>query len=87
MNSEPLATDWERLLRRYHDRLRAQGVSGYSFDQCVEHYRQSITYAVGAGMALIGDMDIGDDRELGDRILVRCLRHIGELDSFATLGR
>jgi hypothetical protein len=36
-------------------------------------------------MALLGDMDIGDGRGLGDCILVRCLRHIAELDSFATL--
>jgi hypothetical protein len=85
MDTEQLAGNWERLLRRYHDRLQAHGVTGYSFDECVEHYRQSVTYTLGAGMALIGDMDIGDNRGLGDCILVRCLRHIDELDSFATL--
>ena len=41
------------------------GVSGYSYDQCVEHYRQSVGYPLGAGMALIGAMDIGDGRGLG----------------------
>jgi hypothetical protein len=80
-----LSANWERLLRRYHDRLLAGGVTGYSFDECVEHYRQNILYPLGAGMALIGAMDIGDGRGLGDAIIVRCLNHIAELDAFAAL--
>jgi hypothetical protein len=51
----------------------------------VEHYRQNILYPLGAGMALIGVMDIGDGRGLGDAIIVRCLNHIDELDAFAAL--
>jgi hypothetical protein len=85
MNPDDLSANWEPLLSRYHDRLLSRGVSGYSYDECVEHYRQNIVYPLGAGMALLGDMDIGDGRGLGDCILVRCLRHIAELDSFATL--
>ena len=85
MNTDDLSANWEPLLRRYHDRLVAGGVSGYSFDQCVDHYRQNILYPLGAGMALIGVMDIGDGRGLGDAIIVRCLNHIAELDSFAVL--
>ena len=85
MDGDDLSANWEALLRRYHDRLVTQGVSGYSFDECVEHYRQSIVYPLGAGMALIGEMDIGDGRGLGDRIITRCLRHISELDSFEAL--
>jgi hypothetical protein len=85
MDADDLSANWEPLLRRYHDRLLAGGVSGYSHDECVEHYRQNIVYPLGAGMALLGDMDIGDGRGLGDCILARCLRHIAELDSFATL--
>lgn len=85
MNVAELSANWERLLRRYHERLLAGGVSGYSFDECVEHYRQNIVYPLGAGMALIGMMDIGDGRGLGDAIIVRCLNHIAELDSFAVL--
>ena len=83
--SEDLAANWEGLLRRYHDRLIAGGVSGYSFDECVENYRQNVIYPLGAGMALIGIMDIGDGRGLGDAIVVRCLKHIADLDSFAAL--
>jgi hypothetical protein len=85
MDSDDLTAQWARLLRRYHDRLLAGGVRGYSFDECVEHYRQSIVYPLGAGMALIGEMDIGDGRGLGERIIARCLAHIAELDSFAIL--
>jgi Ecdysteroid kinase-like family len=85
MNTGDLSANWERLLRRYHDRLLAGGVSGYSFDQCVEHYRQNILYPLGAGMALIGVMDIGDGRGLGDAIIIRCLTHIAELDAFAAI--
>jgi hypothetical protein len=85
MDSGDLAQHWETLLRRYHDRLVAGGVSGYSFDQCVEHYRVNVIYPLGAGMALIGMMDIGDGRGLGDAICMRCLKHIADMDSFAAL--
>lgn len=85
MDGDDLSTHWERLLRRYHDRLVANGVSGYGYDQCLEHYRQSAVYPLGAGMALLGAMDIGDGRGLGDRIVTRCLRHISELASFDAL--
>jgi hypothetical protein len=36
-------------------------------------------------MALIGAMDIGDGRGLGDAILTGSLAHIAALDSFAAL--
>jgi hypothetical protein len=85
MDTAECSANWERLLRRYHERLLAGGVSGYSFDQCLEHYRQNILYPLGAGMALIGAMDIGDGRGLGDAIVVRCLNHIAELDAFGAL--
>lgn len=65
MDGDDLSAHWERLVRRYHDRLLEGGVSGYSYDQCVEHYRQSVGYPLGASMALIGAMDIGDGRGLG----------------------
>jgi len=85
MDGDLLSTHWEPLLRRYHDRLVANGVSGYGFDECVEHYRQSVVYPLGAGMALLGEMDIGDGRGLGDRMVRRCLRHVAELESFDLL--
>jgi aminoglycoside phosphotransferase (APT) family kinase protein len=85
VNSDDLAANWLSLLTRYHERLTARGVEGYSLDQCIEHYRLNILYPLGAGMALIGAMDIGDGRGLGDAILCRSLKHIAELDSFAVL--
>jgi hypothetical protein len=85
MDVADLAREWERLLRRWHDRLLAGGVSGYSFDEGVEHYRQNLFYPLGAGMALLGDIDIGDGRGLGDAILVRCLSQISDLDALGAL--
>jgi hypothetical protein len=85
MDGDLLSANWESLLRRYHDRLVANGVSGYGFDQCVDHYRQSVVYPLGAGMALLGAMDIGDGRGLGDRLVRRCLRHVAEVESFDLL--
>lgn len=85
MDPEDLALHWERLLRVWHDRLCAAEVTGYSFDQAVAHYRQNVFFPLGAGLALIGMMDIGDGRGLGDAIITRCLRHIEQVDAFAAL--
>jgi hypothetical protein len=85
MTSDDLSAHWEALLRRYHGRLVERGVSGYSYDECLEHYRQSIIFPLGAGMALLGAMDIGDDRGLGDVIVRRCLQHIAELDAMIAI--
>ena len=85
MNSDELAAQWRELLARYHERLIARGVNGYSIDECIEHYRVSVLYALGAGMALIGAMDIGDGGALGETIVIRSLRHIGDLDSLGAL--
>jgi hypothetical protein len=85
MDSDLLSAGWEDLVRRYHDRLTANGVTGYSVDECIDHYRQTVLYPLGAGMALLGAMDIGDGRGLGDAIVLRCLNHIAEIDSFEAL--
>jgi hypothetical protein len=85
MDSELLAAEWEPLLRRYHSALEAAGVEGYGWDECLEHYRQNIVYSVGQGMALLGPMGAGDDRGVGDVSVVRALRHVADLDSFAVL--
>jgi hypothetical protein len=85
MTSEHLSSHWEALVRRYHGGLVEHGVSGYSYDQCVEHYRQSVIFPLGAGMALLGAMNIGDQRGLGDVIVLRCLKHIAELDALNSI--
>ena len=82
MEPELLHDHWEALLRRYFDGLRECGVAGYSWEQCQEHYRQNTLYAIASGMALLGAMDIGDGRGLGDAILRRALDHIDHIDAF-----
>src|SRR5882724_414498 len=57
MNDEDLRGNWQPLLRRYHDRLCAQGVDGYPWEDCIAHYRQNVLYPLGAGLALLGAMD------------------------------
>lgn len=85
MNTPELSAHWEALLRRYHDRLVGNGVRHYSFEDCRGHYRQNILYPLGAGIALLGSLDIGDNRGLGDAINLRALRHCAELDAFASV--
>jgi aminoglycoside phosphotransferase (APT) family kinase protein len=85
MNVDDLAEYWETLVARYHDGLIAGGVSDYSRQQCVQHYRQSIIYPLGQGLALLGALDTGDGRSLGEISVLRCLKHIEALDAFATL--
>jgi hypothetical protein len=85
MDVEDLRAHWEPLLRRYHRRLRALGVRGYEWEDCVRHYRQNILYPLGAGIALLGHLDIGDDRGLGDAIVLRALTHVADLDSLAAV--
>ena len=83
MSASDLASEWERLLRRYHDGLTAGGVAGYSFDECVLHYRQNIIYPLCQGVGLMGPY--GDSRGVGQKIVERLIGHVIELDSFGAL--
>jgi hypothetical protein len=38
-----------------------------------------------AAMALLGAMDLGDDRGLGDAIIRRCLQHVAELEAMTAI--
>jgi Phosphotransferase enzyme family len=81
-----LREHWEPLLARYHRRLGTLGVLGYSWEQCVVHYRQSLLYTLGPGIALLGAMAIaGDERGLADTLVLRTLTHAADLDAFGTL--
>ena len=51
----------------------------------MRHYRQNILYPLGAGIALLGHLDIGDDRGLGDAIVLRALTHTADLDSLTAV--
>jgi hypothetical protein len=85
MDSATLAANWQALVHRYHDRLQANGITGYSLDECLHHYRQSVVFPLGGGIALLGAMDTGDGRGLGDVIVRRCLTHIADVDAFAAI--
>ena len=85
MNTPELSEHWQPLLRRYHDRLLGNGVRHYSYSDCRDHYRQNILYPLGAGIALLGQLDIGDNRGLGDAINLRALQHCAELEAFTSV--
>jgi Ecdysteroid kinase-like family len=86
MNPEDASEHWEPLLRRYHDRLLDQGVDGYGWDECVEHYRVSALYALGPGFGLLGSLSGRDDeRGAGELLALRALKHVEDLDSFTAL--
>jgi hypothetical protein len=81
-----LREHWESLLARYHQRLSTLGIVGYSWEQCVVHYRQSLLYTLAPGIAMLGAMAIaGDERGLADTLVLRTLTHAAELDAFGTL--
>ena len=82
MDPALLRAHWQDLLRRYHERL---GIDGYSWEDCVRHYRQNVLFAVGAGMALVGAMAIDDGRGLGEAVVTRALLHAGDIDAFGAM--
>jgi hypothetical protein len=86
MRADDLSAHWERLLRLYHGSLRLHGVTGYSLDELIDHYRANVFYPLGAGLALLGAMAIGDARSLGEEIVARCLRHIEEIDALSVVS-
>lgn len=85
MAPDVLSDSWEPLLLRYHGALQTAGVTDYSWEDCLLHYRQNAPYALGAAMALMGAMAIDDGRGLGETIAIRALGHLQELDSFNAL--
>jgi hypothetical protein len=86
LDSALLRANWESLLGRYYDRLVTRGVTGYSYAECLLHYRQSLLYTLAPGVAMLGAMAIENDtRGLADTLVMRTLTHAAELDSFGTL--
>jgi hypothetical protein len=85
MNIEDLRQHWESLVRRYHQRLCELGVADYSWEDCVAHYRQSVLFPLGQGIALVGVLNRHDDRGLTDPALLRPLVHCHDLFAFDTI--
>ncbi len=87
-NSVPteIARDhWERLLRRWLDRLADLGVVGYGFDDAVTHYRQSALYYLSGAMSLIGTFDSGNERgaAMTEAYTTRSLQHAVDVGAAA----
>jgi hypothetical protein len=87
MQPDLLHGRWEALVRRYHDRLLEGGVRGYSWEQCLEHYRGSVLYGFAPGIAMLGALEATDTRGLGATIVHRVLRHAADVDAFGVLAR
>jgi hypothetical protein len=86
MTEDMLRASWRDLLSRYHTGLVSNGVRGYSFDQCLWDYRQSLLYTIAPGIAMLGEMQLAaDGRGLADALVLRTLVHADELDAFGTL--
>jgi hypothetical protein len=85
MDPDLLHENWEALVRRYHDRLVERGVDGYSWEQCLEHYRGSVLYGFAPGIAMLGALGATDGRGLGAAIVLRVLRHAADVDAFGAL--
>ena len=85
MEPELLHSSWEALVRRYHERLVEHGVDGYSWEQCLEHYRGSVLYGFAPGIALLGALGATDARGLGAAIVLRVLWHAADVDAFGVL--
>lgn len=62
-------------LRRYHDVLIDEGVTGFSFDECLDYYRLNLMITMITPIAICGTLDPGNERgvELGRIILERSL--------------
>lgn len=77
----------ERLVRHYHDALRAGGVDGYGWERCWADYRRSalagLYMAIGSA-ATVGRTPRGD--ELFGTMARRHVLHADDLDAPAALG-
>jgi len=81
-----LSGHWESLLRRYHDRLLAGGVTGYPWDEVLAQYRQNVLYSFIFPLALASTLSIDSAQgaELGEVMVTRVFRHADEVDAYAT---
>lgn len=73
----------ERLLKLYHDTLVANGVTGYSFEQCWREYRRMALYVMVYVVISLGTLDFANERglKLFNAWLARATAAIEELNS------
>lgn len=74
-------------LRGYHDALVGEGVTGYSFDECLRDYRLNLMATMITPVAVCGTLDQGNERgvELGRTMLVRSLAALESMECRALL--
>ncbi len=87
MNVADSRGSWERLLRRWYDRLADHGVTGYSWDDCLRQYKESALYYLCGAMSLIGSFDTGNDRgaAMATAYTTRIFGHVLDIDAVSVL--
>ena len=82
MNPEDRRAIEMDILRRYHEILLERGVTGYSFDQCLDDYRMSAMFCLVYPVVAGGNLDLANERgvELVSAMLGRSVDTILDLD-------
>lgn len=77
------------LVRLYVDTLAKNGVEGYGFDECFEHYRFGVLYCLVYSVIVIGTLDPSNARGLAmfHANFERVAAAIADLDAAATMPR
>lgn len=71
------------LLARYHDRLKKNGIEGYSTEECLEDYKLAILLSMAIPVSAGGAMDLANDRgySLIEAAAIRAFAAIEHLDA------
>ena len=75
------------LLRTYHDRLVAEGVAGYDFDQLRRDHRVGVLYGWFIPVFAVGSLDVSSDRamQLWTEVIRRAQTAIADHDAAGVL--
>jgi len=76
------------LLRRYHHRLLASGVTDYGFDRCVIDYQRSVLWMLSREITAFVSIEYADERglEMVDIWIERLFARLRGLDPDALMG-
>lgn len=85
--TEIASEHWQALLQRWHDGISAGGVTGYSMDDALTHYREAALYYLSGPMSLIGSFDSGNERgaAMTEAWLLRAFNHVVDIDAGSVL--
>jgi Ser/Thr protein kinase RdoA (MazF antagonist) len=78
----------DRLVRAYHDALRAGGVEGYAYEDCLRDYRRALLLGFHR-LVTLEWVDLGEERgaELTRHWVDRCIARLRGIDRDALLRR